>query len=178
MLRASGVDFKLKITAKDIAHNALLVCAALVLSIFEGFLPAAAIPVPGIKLGLANIVILFALYRKGFGSAVAILIAKCTLAAIFGGGITSFAFSVCGGICATTVMYFLKKLDGKYMSIFGVSIAGAAAHGIGQIAASAPMLGTLSIIYYLPALLLSGIFTGALTGAICMFLFKRLPEKI
>lgn len=157
--------------------GALLVCVALVLSIFEGFLPAAAVPIPGIKLGLANIVILFALYRLGFGSAVGILFCKCALAAIFGGGVTSFAFSICGGICAVVVMHLIKRFEGDHLSILGVSIAGAAAHGIGQIAASVVMLGTLTVIYYLPALLLAGIFTGALTGAICMFLFKRLPEK-
>ncbi len=178
MLRATGVDFKLRLGVKDIALGALLVCAALVLSIFEGFLPAAAIPIPGIKLGLANIVILFALYRLGVGAAVGILFCKCALAAIFGSGITSFAFSICGGICAVIIMYLMRKLEGKYVSILGVSIAGAAAHGIGQILASIVMLGTVTVIYYLPALLISGIFTGALTGAICMFLFKRLPKKI
>ena len=155
----------------------LLTCTALVLSIIEGMLPASVIPIPGIKLGLANIVILFALYRLNASAATSVLIAKCVLAAIFGGGITSFAFSITGGLLALAVMSYFKKLDGHGVSIFGVSIAGAAAHGIGQITASVVMLGTLTVVYYLPVLLLSGIITGALTGAICSFLFNRLPKN-
>lgn len=159
--------------SKAVAYCGVLVCAALVLSVVEGFLPAAAIPLPGVKLGLANIVILFTLYKFGIAPAAAVLFAKCVLSSIFGGGITALAFSLSGGFLSLIVMWLLKKVSNRILSVYGVSIGGAAAHGIGQIIASGIMLGTTTIIYYLPALLLSGIFTGTLTGAIVSLLLKK-----
>ncbi len=163
----------MKNKTKAVAYCGLLVCAALVLSIVEGFLPAAAIPLPGVKLGLANIVILFTLYKFGISYAAAVLFSKCILSSIFGGGITALAFSLSGGFLALIIMWLLKKTSKRVFSVYGISIGGATAHGIGQIAASCLMLGTFSVIYYLPALLLSGIFTGALTGAIVSLLIKK-----
>lgn len=163
---------------QKIARCALFTCAALVLSLVESFLPVAAVPVPGIKLGLANIVILFALYRLDLPSAWVILAAKCILSAVFGGGVTAFAFSLCGGALALLVMACLKRLDGRGLSVYGVSVAGAAAHGVGQILAAMLLMRTTVVIGYLPLLLAAGIVTGALTGAIASLLFRRFPEAV
>ena len=168
----------MKTKAKTAALCGLLVCTALILSLVEGFIPAAAIPIPGIKLGLANIVILFALYKLGFRCAVMILLARSILASLFGGGITSLLFSLSGGVLSLLTMYLLKKIPPTRVSIYGVSIAGAAMHGVGQIIASVFMLKTVTVVFYLPVLLISGIITGTLIGAVTGMLFKKTPPKV
>ena len=165
----------MKNTAKRTALIAVLVALALAISVAENWIPLAFIPVPGVKLGLSNIVTLFALYFLCFRDAFTVLILRCVLASLFGSGITALAFSVTGGIFALVTMFLLLKSD-KF-SLAGVSIAGAAMHSVGQIIASFFMLGTFSVIFYLPFLLIASIFTGALTGTISHLLFKHL-EKI
>ena len=168
----------MKASTRAITQCALLTCAALVLSLLEGFIPAAMVPVPGIKLGLANIAVLVALYLLGARYAWAVLICKCVLASVFGGGITSLAFSLTGGVLALGAMVLLKRLDGKIISIYGLSISGAALHSIGQILAACVMLKTASVIYYLPALLISCVFTGAVTGAVAALVLASFRRKI
>ena len=143
---------------------AMLISLALALSYAERFIPLQMlIPLPGIKLGLANIVTLTALYLLGAKSAFTILILRCFLGSLFGGGITGFLFSLCGGILALVVMTGTKKLP--LFSIYGVSILGAAAHNIGQICASMILMHSVYIAAYLPYLLIIGVFTGFATAA-------------
>ncbi len=160
--------------AKRVATLAILVALALAVSVAEGWIPLAFIPVPGVKLGLANIVTLFALYFLNFRDAFVVLLLRCVLASLFGSGITALAFSLTGGVFALLTMYFLLKSD-KF-SLAGVSIAGAAMHGMGQIIASFFMLSTFSVIFYLPFLLITAIFTGALTGTISHLLFAQIKK--
>lgn len=162
----------MRFTARDIALFAILIAISLALSFFESFLPASFLPLPGIKLGLANIVILYALYVMSPGSCVAILFCRCFLASVFGGGITALAFSLCGGFFAFIAMYLLKKIS--FFSIYGVSIGGAAAHGIGQILIAGFMMMSASVIYYLPFLLLSALFTGFLTALLASVMISRI----
>ena len=123
---------------KRIAQGGLFVAVALVLSLIEKLFPLqAVIPIPGIKLGLANVVTLFALTVLGTRQAVTILLCRVTLAAIFMGSITGFLFSLFGGLLALLVMRLLLLREGRWFSLVGISIGGAAAHNIGQIAASA-----------------------------------------
>lgn len=161
----------MKFSPRDISLYAVLIAVALTLSVFEAQLP---IPLPGVKLGLANAVTLFALYSLGVTDAAVILFCRCTLASVFGGGITALVFSFFGGAAAFAVMWLVKRL--KVFSIYGVSIAGAAAHGAGQIFAACIMLGTLSAIYHLPFLLVSATFTGAITAFISQILISRLKK--
>lgn len=143
---------------------ALLVSLALALSWFERFIPLQMIvPLPGIKLGLANIVSIVALYLLGGRSAYLILALRCILGSAFGGGITGLIFSLTGGSLAMITMILTRKLP--LLSVYGVSILGAAAHNIGQICAAMVLMHSIYIGAYLPYLLIVALFTGFATGA-------------
>lgn len=152
---------------KRTRHTALcavLISLALVLSYMERFFPLQMIvPLPGVKLGLANIVSIIALYRLGGGSAAIILAIRCILGSAFGGGITSLMFSLTGGVLSILAMCFSRRLP--FLSVYGVSILGAAAHNIGQICASMVLMHSIYIGAYLPYLLIVSLFTGFATGA-------------
>lgn len=142
---------------------AVLIALALALSYLERFIPLQlVVPLPGIKLGLANIVTLIALYLLGTKCAFAILIPRCILGAVFGGGITGLLFSLTGGVLAMGVMALCRKM--RLFSVYGVSILGAAAHNIGQIFAAMGVLSSVYVASYLPYLLLVAIVTGFATG--------------
>ena len=154
---------------------AVLTALALALSYVENFLPLSlAVPLPGVKLGLANIVTVFALYALGTGHAFLILIARCTLGALFAGNLNALLFSLFGGLSAMAVMALLSR--SKHLSLYGVSIGGAAAHNCGQIAAAMLTLGNTAPLYYLPLLLGVSLFTGALTGFAAGLLFRALEH--
>lgn len=149
---------------KQLTQCALLIALALALSYFERFIPLQmVIPLPGVKLGLANIVTLIALYLLGSRSAFAILILRCILGSIFGGGITALMFSLTGGMLAMAVMVVSSRLP--CLSIYGVSILGAAAHNVGQICAAMLLMRSVYIAAYLPYLLVVALFTGFATGS-------------
>lgn len=155
---------------------AVLLSLALALSYLERFIPLQmVIPLPGVKLGLANIVTLIALYLFGPGAAFAIVVPRCIMGAVFGGGITALAFSLAGGILAMSVMALSRHL--RFLSVFGVSILGAAAHNIGQILAAMVLMQSVYIGAYLPYLLLVGIFTGFATGTACAGVLKILSKR-
>lgn len=159
---------------KEIAYCAILITLALALSFMERFIPLQAlIPLPGIKLGLANLVTLVALYLFKPKYAFWILIPRCLLGAIFGGGLTGLLFSLCGGLLALGIMVLARKAP--IFSVCGVSILGAAAHNIGQILAAMALLGSVYIGAYLPYLLGISILTGLLTGTLCGGILKFLP---
>ena len=144
----------MKIKTRELTLCAVLAALALALSYMESFFPLALIvPLPGVKLGLANIVTLYALYALGFPSALAILLVRCTLGALFAGNASALLFSLLGGLSALLVMALLS--GAKKLSIFGVSIAA---------------------LYYLPFLLLVSLFTGALSGLITAFLFRAMAH--
>lgn len=148
---------------KKTALCAVLIALALALSYIERFLPLQLlIPLPGVKIGLANIVTLIALYLMGGKSAFAILIPRCILGAIFGGGITGLLFSLTGGLLAMSVMALCKKM--QLFSIYGVSVLGAAAHSVGQILAAMVLMQSVYVGAYLPYLLAVSIVTGLATG--------------
>lgn len=152
---------------------AMLISLALALSYAERFIPLQMlIPLPGIKLGLANIVTLTALYLLGAKSAFIILILRCFLGSLFGGGITGFLFSLCGGLLSMTVMTLVRRLP--CFSVYGVSILGAAAHNIGQIAVAILLMRSVYIGAYLPYLLIVALFTGFATGSACAGILKIL----
>lgn len=152
---------------------AMLISLALALSYAERFIPLQMlIPLPGIKLGLANIVTLTALYLLGAKSAFTILILRCFLGSLFGGGITGFLFSLCGGLLSMTVMTLARRMT--CFSVYGVSILGAAAHNIGQIAIAILLMRSVYIGAYLPYLLVVALFTGFATGSACAGILKIL----
>ena len=149
---------------KRLTLCAILIALAMALSYTERFIPLQMlVPLPGVKLGLANIVTLMALYLLGPRAAFAILIPRCIFGAVFGGGITGLAFSLTGGILAMAVMALAKKCP--VFSVYGVSILGAAAHNVGQILAAMVLMHSYYIGAYLPYLLVVALFTGFATGA-------------
>lgn len=149
---------------KRLSLCAVLIALAMALSYTERFIPLQmVIPLPGVKLGLANIVTLITLYVMGPKAAFAILIPRCVFGAVFGGGITGLAFSLTGGILAMVTMIVAKK--SPVFSVYGVSVLGAAAHNIGQILAAMVLMNSVYIGAYLPYLLVVALFTGFATGA-------------
>lgn len=163
----------MKLTTKQLTLCALLTAMALALSYLENLFPLSlAIPIPGVKLGLANIVTLFALYAMGPGQALLILLARCVLGALFAGNMNALLFSLLGALCAMGVMILLSRRRG--LSIYGVSVGGAAAHNCGQIAAAMLTLGNSAPLYYLPVLLAVSLLTGGLTGLASACLFQGL----
>lgn len=149
---------------KRLTLCAILIALALALSYTERFIPLQmVIPLPGVKLGLANIVTLIALYLLGPRDAFAILIPRCIFGAVFGGGITGLLFSLTGGILAMLTMILAQKIP--FFSIYGVSILGAAAHNVGQILAAMLLMNSHYIGAYLSYLLIVALFTGVATGA-------------
>ena len=160
-------------STKRMVQSAVLVCLALALSYAERFIPLQMlIPLPGVKLGLANIVTLMALYLMGPKAAFAILIPRCVFGAVFGGGITGLAFSLTGGLLAMAVMCIARKIP--VFSVYGVSILGAAAHNVGQILAAMVLMNSYFIGAYLPYLLVVALFTGFATGAACAGVLRSL----
>lgn len=156
---------------------------ALALSWVERFLPVgAALGIPGVRLGLSNVAVMFALYALNFPSALFIVIAKSALTAALS-GVTAFFFSLSGGITALAVMFLLSRFP-RAFSPLGVSIGGAAAHNAGQFAVAALTLGRLSVFTVLPPLLLLGLASGTLTGLVSLplltaggGLYKYLPFR-
>ena len=158
---------------KRLTLCAILVALAMALSYTERFIPLQMlVPLPGVKLGLANIVPLMALYLMGPKAAFAILIPRCIFGAVFGGGITGLAFSLVGGLLAMAVMCLARKIPA--FSVYGVSILGAAAHNVGQILAAMVLMNSVYIGAYLPYLLGVALFTGFATGAACAGILRAL----
>ena len=165
----------MKLTTKQLTLCAVLTAMALALSYLENLFPLAlAIPIPGVKLGLANIVTVFALYALGPAQALMILTARCLLGAMFAGNANALLFSLLGGFAAMLAMILLVRLE--RFSVYGVSIGGAAAHNCGQMAAAVLTLGSAAPLYYLPVLLAVSLAAGALTGLVAGSLFQALDH--
>ena len=166
----------MKIKTRELTLCAVLAALALALSYMESFFPLALIvPLPGVKLGLANIVTLYALYALGASSALAILVMRCLLGSLFAGNASALLFSLLGGLAAMLVMIALHALP--RLSVYGVSVGGAAAHNCGQVAAAMLTLGSAAPLAYLPFLLLVSVFTGALTGFVAALLFRAMRHE-
>ena len=165
----------MRISTKQLALCAVLSALALALSYLESFFPLALlVPLPGVKLVLANIVMLYALCTLGFSSAMCVLLARCALGALFAGNASALLFSLLGGVAALLMMALLRRAG--RLSIFGISIAGAAAHNCGQVCAAMLTLGSDAPLYYLPLLLLVSLFTGALSGSVTALLLRAMAH--
>lgn len=161
--------------SKRIALCGVLTALALALSLAERMIPLELlIPIPGIKLGLANVVTMFALLFLTPREAFSILFCRVTLAALFAGSVTSFAFSLLGGLCALTTTWILLHRRGSWFSLYGISAASAAMHNVGQIIAGMVIMQSVNVIAYLPLLLIAAIPMGFLTGGILSVLDKHM----
>jgi len=156
---------------RKVALYGLLTALAFVLSYIEAQIPVL-FAVPGMKLGLTNLVILFSLYRMSSRDALLLNIVRMILVAATFGNLFSLAYSLAGGILSWLAMILLKR--SKKFSMVGVSVAGGVAHNVGQILVAIFVLETGKLIYYLPVLLVSGLAAGVVVGILGGELVKRI----
>lgn len=158
---------------KKIAKISMLLSISVVLSLIESFIPIFNGLAPGIKLGLANIVIVFAIYYLSIKDAIYISILRVILMGILRTGLfsISFFFSLSGALLSLLVMYLARKITS--MSVIGVSVIGAIGHSFGQILIAVIFLSNINIFYYLPILLISSVITGVIVGFISNKIIDR-----
>ena len=159
--------------SKRIALFGIMVALAFTFSYLESLIPFN-FAIPGVKLGLANLVVVVALYIMKPTEAFFIAIIRILLAGLTFGNVYSLAYSLCGGILSFVVMLLVKKTK---LSVIGVSMLGGICHNIGQIIVAAIVMETARIAYYLPVLLGAGLVTGLLMGVISKLVVNRF-EKI
>ncbi|MDE6722701.1 MAG: Gx transporter family protein [Eubacterium sp.] len=164
----------MKNKAQTVALYGIMVALAFVFSYFESLIPFS-VGIPGVKLGLANLVVVVALYSMKPSQAFSISLIRILLTSLTFGNITvSLPYSLCGGLLSFVVMYFAKKTK---LSVIGVSMLGGICHNIGQIIVAAIIMETSKIAYYLPVLLVAGLITGLLLGIVSKTVINRF-EKI
>lgn len=162
------IDLKTKV-----AYLGVFTALALIFSYVETLIPIH-LGVPGVKLGLANLIIVVALYKMSIKEAYILSIVRVVLSGFIFANLFSILYSLAGGILSLTVMTILKKRE-KF-SIVGISMAGGVFHNVGQLIMAAIVLESLSIIYYLPVLLVSGVLTGFLIGILSNEMLKRIRK--
>jgi len=160
------------VRTKKTARFGLLTALALVLAYLESLVPLS-FTVPGIRMGLPNIVVVFALYRLGAKNAVLISLLRVLLSALLFGSVLSLAYSAAGAVLSLAVMILLRK-SGAFGTA-GVSVAGAVCHSLGQILTAAILLETRSLLWYFPALCASGVVAGICIGLLAALLIERIP---
>jgi heptaprenyl diphosphate synthase len=153
-----------------ITYIALLASLAIVFGYIESLFPLP-IPIPGVKLGISNIVILFALLKMSGRDAFFIMLIKVIVCSVLFSGMNSFIYSLSGGILSFIAMVVSQKLD---FSIIGISMAGGVFHNLGQILTAALLLYSASAFYYLPSLTVCGLFVGAAVGLLCDIVISRI----
>ena len=153
----------------------LLSALALLLSYVEFLLPPVFAALPGIKIGLPNVVILYVLYSLGVKYAALVSFVRIALSSLLFGNVMTLAYSVAGAILSLLLMVLLKKSD--RLSEVGVSVSGGIAHNIGQILVAMVLLDTPQIAFYLLILSVTGTIAGIFVGLCGVFLLKRLPIK-
>ena len=169
-------------SAKKLALCGLFICFAAALSALETWLPPI-VPIPAVRVGLGNIVILFILYLGGswrFTDALAVSVLRCAVAALITGSLMNMIFGITGGVLALSAMTAVKCLLPKE-NVIGlipfVGISGAVFHIFGQLIAAAVFYGTVTVFAYTPILLASAIIGGAFTGFCTMLMLKKLNPK-
>ena len=156
---------------KRITMLALCTSVALLLSYVEMLIPPIFTGIPGIKMGLPNVAIIFVLYRLGVKEAATVSFVRLVITSILFGNITMFWYSLAGAVLSLAVMILLKKLD--ILSTVGVSVAGALMHNVGQILVAMWLMNTAQIGYYLIVLSITGTIAGILIGLTGGYVIKR-----
>ncbi|MBE6585705.1 MAG: Gx transporter family protein [Ruminococcaceae bacterium] len=165
----------MKKKSQKVAFLGLCTAVAMVLAYVEILLPPLFSAVPGIKLGLPNIAIIFILYHFGLPSAAVVSFVRIVAVSLLFGNPMTFAYSVAGGFLSLAVMAILKKLD--FLSMVGVSVAGGVMHNVGQILMAMLLLGTAELGYYLIVLSVTGTISGVFVGLCGSFAVKRIFIK-
>lgn len=159
------MDRNTKITTQKLTRLALLAAAAVVLGYIEGIITAFAPLPPGIKLGLANTVVLYSVYTLGPGYSVIMIILKVVLTGFMSGNLASaFLYSMGGAVLSLIMMLLVKNISHDKVSIVGVSVVGAVFHNVGQLLVASLLLQTGGLMFYAFILMFAAIVTGVLTG--------------
>lgn len=158
-----------------IAAVGMLTALALILGWLDDILPLSS-ALPGLKLGLANLAVVFALYRLGIAHAAAVSTAKVLLSALLFGGISGLMYSAAGAAVSLLVMIMLKRLS--QLSAVGVSAAGGAAHIAAQFCVAALITSTPAVLQLMPPLLAVGTLTGAALGLTALLVMERIPDYL
>lgn len=156
---------------------ALLISFALIISLFENIIPIP-IPVPGVKLGLSNIVLMVTLVVFGLKEALTVGITKSFLIFLLSGRLSSLPYSFTGTIFALVSMHIAYKYFKKFFSLIGVSEIGALFFNLGQLLAASIILSNFKILYYLPIINLMGVVTGYIVGRTSGFVSERLKKVL
>lgn len=157
---------------KRLVQLAMLTAVAMILSYVESLLPS--VGIPGVKMGLANIAVIFALFRFGWKEAAALSLVRVVLVSLLFGSVGAMLYSLAGAVLSLAVMALLRRID--RFSTVGISVAGGVAHNAGQILMAMLILQTKQLLGYLPVLAVSGIAGGVLTGLAAALLIRRIPE--
>ena len=157
---------------KRLVLLAMMTAVAMILSYVESLLPS--VGIPGVKMGLANIVVIFALFRFGWKEAAALSLVRVVLVSLLFGSVGAMLYSLAGAVLSLAVMALLRRID--RFSTVGISVAGGVAHNAGQILMAMLILQTKQLLGYLPVLAVSGIAGGVLTGLAAALLIRRIPE--
>lgn len=160
---------------QKIAYYGLFAGLALLMGYVELMIPMP-LAVPGMKLGLANVIVLIVLYFMGAKSAFFLSILKILLSGLLFAGFAGFLYSLGGALLSFVIMVLCKRLG--IFSIVGVSIAGGIAHNVGQIAVACAVVNNVKIAYYLPVLLVVGMFTGFITGIVAKYCLSYLNRMV
>ena len=161
--------------AKRLTKLALLTAVALILFTVEAQIPAP-VPIPGIKLGLANIITVYAMFAFGPRDTLCILLVRVFLGSVFSGAMVTLLYSLGGGLACYLVMLALRRLVTE-KQIWVCSVIGAAFHNLGQTLVAMALFRSTAVAVYLPLLLLSGLIAGAFTGLCAQFLLARLNRS-
>ncbi|WP_341878333.1 Gx transporter family protein [Defluviitalea saccharophila] len=161
------------VKTKRLVFLSLLVGIALIIYIIEAQIP---VLFPGVKLGLANIISLFALLLLGWKEALIIVVLRTVMGSIFGGSVSAFFFSIVGGLLSNIVMILLYKYFKDFLGLGSISICGAIFHNAGQLLVAAFIIQDLRIYFYLPILLISGVITGYFVGISTSFLYQHFEK--
>ena len=161
----------MKISTKKLTTLAITISFAMILSYLESRIPAF-VAIPGLKIGFANIAIIFALYKLGIKEAAVVSVLRIILVSTLFGSPVSMIYSLAGGVLSLIAMSLLKCFTP--LSEITVSVCGGVLHNVGQIAMASIMLSTNVIVYYLPFLLVSGIVAGIAVGVAAGILIKRI----
>lgn len=161
---------------QQICECAIFTALAFIFGYIESLIPLP-LPFPGMKLGLANLIVMIVLYRNGLRYAFGIAMLRNILNAVTFGSLFSFLYSLAGSILSLLVMGCLKRWGHSRLSIVSVSAFGGILHNMGQLLVAAFLVGFSSILWYLPILYFCGLITGVLIGLFSSQCLKRLPRK-
>jgi len=159
------------LNTRKITRLGLLTAIALTIFLVEAQIPPL-VPIPGVKLGLSNIVTVFAVFAIGPGEAAAVLACRVFLGAVFAGNFSTIFYSAAGGVCAIAVTILLRKVLNE-KQLWAAGVLGAIAHSLGQMAMAVLLTGTPTLLVYLPVLIIISVVTGLFTGLCAQFLINH-----